>query len=1234
MALSKNKQFLAVAEQSDKAIISIIDLHTRKRKGKGLVTSEAQSTHYVSMSWSPDGEWLIAQGAEPEWKLVLWKSPAGPRSQVMFSDKVQNNNQGEAFQCLFHPTADQGTVTVIGNSVQKVLKLVVENREGMLKTQGYGMGKVGEGQQKLLLSHAWLVDGEKDRMLLGTELGEVFVLDPEHNWDPVKVLQGPEGVTAACIAPHSGGKAFVVGGSQGTVSFFGSQENDKDPYRLLRTVQIKGEMGTVKSISISQSEEHMVLTTSTNQIWTMEIAHGSEVTSGKEENPCRLLVASFHSGEITGLDTCMRKPLLATCSSTIDDSTVKLWNYNERTCELSCKFEEQPLCVSLHPTGYILLCGFTDKLRLMTVLMDDLKTTREYPIKACRECRFSHGGHLFVATDPHDASNPNTIKVFSTYTGEQVAELNRHASRVWSLQWSPDDTRLISTSSEGMVIEWNMRTFKQMRFHQTRNMYYSTGVLSLDCKSIYAAGRDGGVKEFGPDAEVVRHAEEADELEYSQVVVSDNGKALFAATEAGTVKVLKLPLTTTAEAVTIKAHAYMPGKLPQMCIPRMCVGDMGSLVVTAGHDGCLVVFQVTRDKEASKAVDRGREAMPLAEEVLVTKADLEEKQRQMTLLEQRVLDNKAKYEWEMNLLDSKMQDEITKLTTKFTDELEKDRRNYTKLLADKEEMRATYDEKIRSSDLQQQSELRQLEATYEDKIQLEAQRFQELVQKMERMKEQFEETDASLHARHEQTLEQVKVDFLERLTEEQEKSTLLEQQKQELARDFEEIRDMMEQDADKEIQELTHSYEAALAKEKEDAAGLAHKNTSMSQSKENLEKEIDKLKQEIRRLFDQEKHKYASIQAHEKDKETLRKEMREREETIAEKEKRIYDLKKKNQELEKFKWMLEYKIKDLLTLIEPRQAEIAAMKEQVREMVLELERYQKQNSSLELTISELKLRLGALSGEQDSQKVVIEARSAAVRRFQRDLHNAAQAIGDMKTLKERVKILYQDYAQTEEEELTKSSEVASEHGRQRDYLERTVESLKRKLAKDADKARADNGRIMAEHVALVQEINDLRREMRALQGRPIAPTLRTLQSAKSSRGDRTGALDRELAMQLEALQQLEDELEQKRGLLRQTRSRPASGRLPPLPERSAEGFAAEPPSLVEAAPEEAALEAAGEGSGGEAGLPEQDSVQDLAELAAGDGEANVPAGEAMEGPAAEEEAAPAAEEEAAPASED
>ena len=37
---------------------------------------------------------------------------------------------------------------------------------------------------------------------------------------------------------------------------------------------------------------------------------------------------SFHSGEVLGLEACIRKPLLATIGS---DRTLRLWNFRDRS---------------------------------------------------------------------------------------------------------------------------------------------------------------------------------------------------------------------------------------------------------------------------------------------------------------------------------------------------------------------------------------------------------------------------------------------------------------------------------------------------------------------------------------------------------------------------------------------------------------------------------------------------------------------------------------------------------------------------------------------------------------------------------------------------------------------------------------------------------------------------------------------------------------------------------------
>ena len=58
--------------------------------------------------------------------------------------------------------------------------------------------------------------------------------------------------------------------------------------------------------------------------------------------------------------------------------------------------------------------------------------------------------------------------------------------------------------------------------------------------------------------------------------------------------------------------------------------------------------------------------------------------------------------------------------------------------------------------------------------------------------------------------------------------------------------------------------------------------------------------------------------------------MAERDEHIQEKERKVYDLKKRNQELEKFKFVLDFRIKELKEQVEPRENEIAEMTNEIQ----------------------------------------------------------------------------------------------------------------------------------------------------------------------------------------------------------------------------------------------------------------------------------------------------------------
>lgn len=44
-----------------------------------------------------------------------------------------------------------------------------------------------------------------------------------------------------------------------------------------------------------------------------------------EEPKFDYVICNFHSAAVTGLDLCIRKQILVTCSK---DKTVRIWNYN------------------------------------------------------------------------------------------------------------------------------------------------------------------------------------------------------------------------------------------------------------------------------------------------------------------------------------------------------------------------------------------------------------------------------------------------------------------------------------------------------------------------------------------------------------------------------------------------------------------------------------------------------------------------------------------------------------------------------------------------------------------------------------------------------------------------------------------------------------------------------------------------------------------------------------------
>merc|ERR1712072_1626718 len=244
---------------------------------------------------------------------------------------------------------------------------------------------------------------------------------------------------------------------------------------------------------------------------------------------------------------------------------------------------------------------------------------------------------------------------------------------------------------------------------------------------------------------------------------------------------------------------------------------------------------------------------------------------------------------------------------------------------------------------------------------------------------------------------------------------------------------------------------------------------------------MQKKEEELRHYEEQANKKQEKIDQLQKERDHNLKEIKERDKTIGDKEQKIYDLKKQNQELEKFKFVLDYKIKELKAQIDPKNDDIAEMKKQIQAMDADLEDYHRRNKQLAVDISQLLQRQKGLQEEIVSRRKRLTDAQTVIKRFKNDLHECVQYIQEPKQLKESVTNLFKKYVPHGIKKQELDSDIQREYNRQREYLEKSVESLKRKLAKDSEVHRQDNMRIMQENVSLIREINDLRKEINFLK---------------------------------------------------------------------------------------------------------------------------------------------------------
>ncbi|KAJ3163963.1 Cilia- and flagella-associated protein 57 [Geranomyces variabilis] len=1027
-----------IERSGTRPVVTVYEGYSSKKRRSLNASDNCASKEFVALSFSSDTKYLAAQGGAPDWQLHFYVWEKGKLLATLSTSSVEEDD-GSSHEMSINP-CDETEICTLANNSAKVYRY---QEGGLVESPLHGIGTYE------VTCHAWLQQSTS-RLVLGTRSQGILILD-----SGVVVQRLDHQLNISSIFSLIIG--FVSVGRTGTLDVYDRYSDDSNPmevsFKLIRKIPVNEDMH-VRTIIGNAAEQVLILEAENGQIYRFNL---TEQKGLKGEDPKFVpLGQPYHQGPIISIDVCIRKPLVVTCSA---DRSIRIWNYLSNTCQLVKIYNEEPHSVSMHPSGLHLLIGFNDKLRLNTILLDDLRVFREVGVRGCRECRFSTGGHLFAAT------HGNIIQIFNTWTGDNVANFKGHNGRIKSLCWTPNDAYLVSAGADGAVYSWNLAELKRDNEYILKSTSYSCAITSADGKTMWAVGADRTLKEITESTVTLEM--ESDQV-LTQIVLSTSGRMLFAGTQSGTVRSLRFPLSGHPD--DFQEHVAHGGAVTMM---RVSYDDQ--YLFTVSEDGILYSFAISEKEERGLKKER---LNLYADEVLITKSDLEEKTIQASELARSLEELQIEHEYQLRLRDMNFNEKLKEMTERFMDQLDMLKKTTSSLRLDKEKLEIMHEEAISRAVDKHAAELHDREAMYSQQLMAEYDKYQDAQSATNRMQATWQAHTTMREQELQATLREAQglwESRLEQKTAEMDK--LRARMGTQYAEHIEEQRQVQE-DIDTEIERLHQRYQRKLLAEREDGARLKGENGIMRKKFNTLTKDIDDNRIETARMRADEKRLRGVIETLEKEISLLKGDMSERDIAIQEKERRVYDLKKKNQELEKFKFVLDAKIKELKEQVEPRENHIRDMTGHIKDINNSLEALSAHKAAFKVSIQDLTDKLGVTKTDYSIQHRKAHQLQHQIKAFSTDIHGVITYLQDSAVLRAAVSRMASKYlAGLPNEELTLvevDSEVAREDQMQQQVLRQRVKALRRMVENNAAKFRLDSVGTVMVNRRLIGEINKLR----------------------------------------------------------------------------------------------------------------------------------------------------------------
>ncbi|CAF3849927.1 unnamed protein product [Didymodactylos carnosus] len=795
----------------------------------------------------------------------------------------------------------------------------------------------------------------------------------------------------------------------------------------------------ISSLALSPNEETLLAATNYNQLY--EISFSKVDYTKKEACYFTYALDGAHKGPILAVCACIRKPVIVTLGS---DRYLKIWNLqtkfvysNSLSClisksllsfstqELKHLFTENPISLSLHPTGVFIVVSFTMNVCIYGYTIDGLSMFYDFQVVNAKCIEYSNEGHLLAI------AHGNTL------------ELHQH-SDYDVITYLRGNTAMVNTTYERK----SFMTPKSLGFFE---LLMNIRDLTFPC----------------------------DDFVPTTLAVSRTARALLIGTHKGYIYCARMlqhqPAVITSQDFTqISAHFGS--------VNKVVVSFSNQMAASAGEDGNLVLYNYNeyQQKKEFKIVFR--------DEILAQETVLKEQSQQLSLALQREYDTTKQYQQELETKEHEYISHLKELDAHYQENIKIMQEKVKSLKEEQAKLIEQNAEELEQTAEEYELRLKEYAASKNENLKIISTREQLLIgqiknlanvehEQMELATDSYDRSLERTHLLYQQKMDQIRHKF-ESVTAIHDKYFLyfflvicyLSQERLSISEridELQEVKVLLDEDSEKQLVELSEHYEKTLKSLLNKTQEMENESVMLEARLQQLEEESHRFEEQLKVLESEREELIQSIRQIDTDISTAR-------ETVSQRDllQRIVEMERRREELEKFAYVFNYKISELTSQIGPREHEVKQLLEQFDNMDAEYDVLSKQNDTYGIRIGDLKARLRATEKELMNETSTIRLLNQTATNMKEDFEMCCQSTDQPKVLVATIRKLYGKYILNNEGiDMAFGQMSINDCDRQRAYFERSHIRLQQKVIEDSKSEKLEENRRIQEQINMMREIS-------------------------------------------------------------------------------------------------------------------------------------------------------------------